>query len=40
MFDIKDAVYCYYETDDTIACMGSRHVNTDRADFGKSEEMR
>ena len=38
MPDIGDTVYCYYETDGAIVCMGSRHVNTDRPDFGKPEE--
>ena len=38
MPDIGDTVYCYYETDGTVVCMGSRHVNTDSPDFGRPEE--
>ena len=38
MPDIGDTVYCYYETDGAVVCMGSRHVNTDSPDFGKPEE--
>ena len=38
MPDIGDIVYCYYETDGAIVCMGSRHVNTDRPDFANPEE--
>lgn len=38
MPDIDDQVYCYYENDGTIICLGSRHVNTGHTDFSKPEE--
>jgi len=37
MPDVGDTVYCYYETNGTVVCLGSRHVN-DSPDFEKPEE--
>ncbi|MFR4350182.1 MAG: RHS repeat-associated core domain-containing protein [Roseburia sp.] len=38
MPDEGDTVYCYYENDGTILCLGSRHVQTGSPDFAKPDE--
>ena len=38
MPDVDDQVYCYYENDGTVVCLGSRHRNTDHPDFFHPEE--
>ena len=37
MPDVGDTVYCYYENNGTIVCLGSRHT-ADSPDFEKPEE--
>ena len=38
MTDEGDTVYCYYETNGEIACLGSRHVSIESPDFKKPDE--
>lgn len=38
MPDEGDTVYCYYETNGEIVCLGSRHVSTESPDFKKPDE--
>ena len=38
MPDVGDSVFCYYENDGTVVCLGSKHVNTGAPDFSKPDE--
>jgi RHS repeat-associated protein len=38
MPDIGDTVFCYYENEGSVACLGSRHVHTKRTDFANPAE--
>ncbi len=38
MPDIGDTVFCYYENEGSVACLGSKHINTTRTDFANHKE--
>lgn len=38
MPDVGDTVFCYYENEGNVVCLGSKHVNTTRTDFANPEE--
>ncbi len=38
MPDVGDTVFCYYENEGSVACLGSKHINTTRTDFENPEE--
>lgn len=38
MPDVGDTVFCYYENEGSVVCLGSKHINTTRTDFANPEE--